>query len=161
MLTCLPTSLCSWDFLVRDGARDVATLDFAFLTEQGTIHYKGMDYRIGKHGVLSGRWTLLLGSSPVATAQKPSALFRLFKVTGEDTTLVLKAFSPFSRCFDIFSGSTPVGSIQPVHPFTRRAIVDCQPSVSILVQLYCFWLVVLLWRRASNQNNSAGSPGPG
>lgn len=159
MLICVPRSICSWNFLVHDDAGGTAALDFAFFTEQGAIDYEGTAYTVTKHGYMSGRWSLLHDSQPVATAHKPSALFRHFVVSVGETLLVLEAHSVFSRGYDILSGPKPVGSIRPVHPFTRRAFVECLPSVPVLAQLFCFWLAVLTWRRAAHSSNAAAPAG--
>jgi hypothetical protein len=45
------------------------------------------------------------------------------------------------------------GSIRPIHLFTRRAVIECSDDVPELVQLFCFWLIALMWRRAQKNNS--------
>ena len=58
MLTCVPQSICSWDYHVFDSESNRASLSFNFWSEQGAVYCRGVEYAIRKHGPLSGRWTL-------------------------------------------------------------------------------------------------------
>lgn len=152
VLTCLPLSLCSWNYRVLGAAGGEAILNFNYWTEQGTIDFDGVTYDIRKQGALSGRWTLESGGDVYAEAYKPSAMFRRFEITGGDANLVVEAQSAFRRSFSLIKGDMPVGSICPAHAFTRRATIECD-GVSELDQLFAFWLVALLWRRAQKNNS--------
>ncbi len=155
MLTCLPQSLCTWDFRVLGASAEPASVTFNFLTEQGGVVYGKTHFEIRKHGWLSGRWSLESGGTAYADAQKLSVFSRAFEVREAETVLTLRAESPLTRGYEILSGSSVLGTIRPAHPFTRRASIECASQVSELAQLFCFWLAALTWRRASN---SSGSP---
>ena len=152
MLTCVPKSLCSWDYRVL-GAIGPATLTFNYFTEQGSIALNHMVLAVRKHGPLSGYWTLERDGEIFAHARKPSAMFRVFEVTAADLQFIVTAGSPFTRCCDILSGDRVVGSIRPVHAFTRRAIIECSADVPELAQLFSFWLIAITWRRAANNQS--------
>jgi hypothetical protein len=154
MLTCLPQSLCNWNFRILGAPSGEAGLTFNFFTEQGTISLGGAELTVRKHGWLSGEWSLERGGETYADARKPSAMFRSFELHCGDTELTVKARSPFGRGFDLVAGGGVVGTIQPVHPFTRRATIECGDAVPELAQLFAFWLVVLTWRRAAKNNNN-------
>jgi hypothetical protein len=79
-------------------------------------------------------------------------MFRSFDVRAGGVQLTVKAQSSFTRSFEILSDDSVVGTIRPVHPFTRRASIECGPSVPELVQLFSFWLAALTWRRAAQNN---------
>jgi hypothetical protein len=153
MLTCLPQSLCSWDFRVLGAFAGSATVTFNFFSEQGTISLGNMEFTVCKHGWLSGQWTLENSGGTVAAATKPNPLLRSFEVDAGDLRLTVKAQTPFTRCFDIVSNGAVVGSIRPVHPFTRRAYIECRDALPEFVQLFAFWLAVLLWRRAASHQS--------
>jgi hypothetical protein len=155
MLTCIPQSLCTWDFRVLGASAGAAALTFNFLTEQGTISLGSNDFTVRKHGPMSGRWTLEHENQIAAEAHKPSAMFRAFELRVQDVQVAVKAQSPFTRCYDILSGGCVVGSIRPAHAFTRRAFVDCEAGIPELAQLFAFWLAVLTWRRSANSSSSA------
>ncbi len=154
MLTRLPQSLCTWNFRVPDTSAGTAELNFNFLSEQGDIRFDGQDFEVRKHGWTSGRWTLEANDRTQAEAQKTSPLTRTFEVTAGGQQLTIQAQSMFTRCFDILESGQIQGTIRPMHPFTRRAVIDCSSQVPELAQLFCFWLVVITWRRAQKNNNS-------
>jgi hypothetical protein len=154
MFTCLPQSMCSWDYLVRGAATGEATVTFNWLSEQGTISLGGVTLNVTKQGWLSGKWTLDSGMGAYATAVKPSALFRSFDLEAGEQKFKVAAASTLGRTFEISAGGQTLGTIRPAHPFTRRAFVECDASVSELVQLFAFWLTALTWRRAAKNNNA-------
>lgn len=154
MLTCLPQSLCSWNFRVTGGPSGEAVVSFNLFSEQGTITLAGAELTVRKLGWMSGQWALERNGETYATAQKPNVLFRSFDLQCGDSQVTVKAQSPFSRCFDILKAGVVVGAIRPVHLFTRRATVECSDSVPELAQLFAFWLVVLTWRRQAKNSNS-------
>ena len=155
MMTCLPASLCSWDYRVLGGDLGNALLRFNWMSEQGTITVNHVAYSVVKHGVMSGRWTLEQGGNVSAEATKPSALFRALEISGFGARLELKATSAFSRSFELTREGNVLGRIVPAHPLTRRATIEISEPVHEVLQLFSFWLVALMWKRAS-QNNSHG-----
>jgi len=153
MLTCLPQSLCSWDYRILDAAGGPGSIDFNFFTEQGCIYFGAHELAVRKQGPLSGHWTLEHENRMIAEARKPNPLFRSFDLDVNGTCFTVKAISPFGRGYEIVSAGHAVGSISPVHPFTRRAVIDCGGGIPELGQLFAFWLVVLTWRRKARESN--------
>jgi hypothetical protein len=151
MLTCLPQSICSWDYRIPDASAGPAAVTFNFFTEQGAISLGGAEYAIRKHGPLSGHWTLEAQGRPVGDAQKPNPFTRRFELDVDGCVLTLRASSSFTRRFDFVSGGKTVGTICPAHPFTRRATIECASDVSELAQLFSFWLVAMTWRREGTE----------
>ena len=156
MLTCLPNGLCSWDYRVLGTSDGSSALTFDFFREQGSITIGSTEYTVRKHGPFSGQWSLEHNGLVEYDAKKPNALFRSFDIRIGDIVLLLKAQSAFTRTYDIFLKQQSVGVIRPDHAFTRRASIMCNSVVPELAQLFSFWLVVMTWRRARN-NNSAGT----
>ena len=154
-MTCLPVSLCSWNFQVTGAAAGPASVDFNFFSEQGEISLGPGAYTVRKHGPLSGRWTLEKDGEVFAAASKPSALFRAFDIEAGDARFTVKAQSALTRSYAILSGGRKIGVIRPAHAFTRRAFIECGPEVPELAQLFAFWLVVITWRRAANDAAAA------
>jgi hypothetical protein len=157
VLTCIPQSLCTWNFQILGTSAGSAELTFNFFTEQGSLSLGHMEFAVRKHGPLSGRWTLERDGQTAADAHKPSALFRRFELSSAGVHLTVKAQSAFTRGYDIFSGGRLLGTIRPAHPFTRRAFIECTSEIPELAQLFSFWLAVVTWRRAAN--NSSASTG--
>ena len=157
MLTCLPMSLCSGNYRISGAAAGPGTLTFFWMSEQGEIVMGSDTCSVRKHGIASGTWTLELEGKVIARAEKPSAMFRQFDIHFEGRQFELRAISAFARSFELSEGGRQVGTIAPAHAFTRRASVDCEDSVPEWVQLFAFWLVALMWRRAKNSSNSAAA----
>jgi hypothetical protein len=153
MLKCVPQSLCSWNYHVRGAEAGPAVVTFNWLSEQGTISLGGGTFRVVKHGWTSGRWTLESTAGTYAEAVKPSAFRRGFEIQAGDRQFEAAAASPLGRTFEIAADGEKRGTIRPAHAFTRRAFVDCDDSVPELVQLFAFWLAILTWRRAANNNS--------
>ena len=149
MFDCLPRSLFSRDFDVRGLSSGPAAVEFELFTEQGRILCAGEEYLIRKHGVFSGRWTLERGGAVVADARKVSAMSGRFEISGPSPLLTLRPVSLMGRSYEITSGYQVVGGIRPEHAFTRRTSVYCEGSVPESVQLFCFWLTAMMWRRRS------------
>jgi hypothetical protein len=142
MLDCNPVLFsCTYDI---HGASAPAQVRYYWGSEQGSIDIGSQHYEVVKQGWLSGEWTLECGGQVIARALQP--LFtRSFEVehNGQELTL-----SPvlFSRQFDVSIGSQLIGTIGPTGVFTRRSLVQCD-ALSELMQIFCFWLVALTWRR--------------
>lgn len=154
MLTCLPQSFCTWNYRVPNTSLGTAKLNFNFFSEQGGIHFDVQNYDVRKHGIASGLWTLETNGRVLADGKKTSLLFRTFEIVAGDRRLALKPQSAFTRCFDILESGRVQGTIRPKHPFTRRAVISCSSDVPEIVQLFCFWLVVVIWRRERNNFNT-------
>ena len=135
-------------------ARD--TVKFNFMSEQGNISLDSSYYDI-KHTWLRGEWSLELDGKVVAIAIKPNPLTWFFKVSYNSRELVLRGKSPFTQSFVIEQDNRFLGRIQPMHAFTRRATVNCSSSVAIPVQIFLFWLTVLMWKRAAANNSAAAA----
>lgn len=155
VIECLPNSLCSWDYTMRGLSTGHAAIAYDWLTEQGVIASGNMEYDIRKHGFFSGQWTLEQSEHVIADAQKPSALTRTYEVSSGDLHFTLRAQSPFHRAFEIMSGNQLLGRILPAHAFTRRAVIDCSPTVPEPIQLFSFWLVALSWRRSARRRSGS------
>lgn len=151
MIKFLPKSLCSSDYSVVGLPSGNAVVEYDKLSEQGGISSNGVEFLVRKHGPLSGRWTLEQAGNIVAEAHKASAMFRHIEMSGQDMHPVsVRAESTFTRVFDIIIRQEVVGHVRPVHAFTRRAIMECQPVIPPHIQLFVFWLVALLWNRDVN-----------
>lgn len=152
MLTCVPTSLCSWDFEIRGARSGPVSLTCNYFIEQGGIITREADLSIRKHGPLSGHWTLESERETLADAVKPSALVRSFEVRSGDVQFEVTAPSVVTRGFDFVKNACVVGTIRPAHAFTRRAYIECGEAIPELAQFFAFWLVALMWRRAAKSN---------
>ncbi len=148
MLHCVPRSVFSWFFDVTGSDAGPGEITFNIFTEQGTVSLGSERFDVVKHGVLSGRWTLESDGHVHAEATK-STLTRRFTVVADGVELELVARSPFGRAFRISCGDEEIGGVESAGIFTRRASIECPPSVSEPVQLFLGWLAILTWKRAA------------
>jgi hypothetical protein len=146
MLTATPKSFFSSSYTVRRGSTTIGTLNFTFFSEKGTLTHNNIAYEINKPS--SGRWTLDDSAHTYARAYKPSLFSREIEIqtAGGNFTLKPKSFSP--RTFILHAGSRTLGAIQPVGFLSNTATIDL-PSLTERDQMFTFWLVALLWRRAA------------
>ena len=152
MIECTPLGICSWNFRL-EAAGTRALLTFNWMSEQGTITIDGFRFDVNKHGFLSGKWTLDRPNMPSISAQK--GFTRSFEIEDSSGHLRLAAESPFGRSFTIDRAGSVIAKIAPKHPFTRRGTIRLEKSaVDFCTVAFAFWLVVLTWRRAANNNNA-------
>jgi hypothetical protein len=148
MLTCLPESLCSWNYRVLGARGGAASLRFNY-REHGVIALGSEQFAIVKHGMFNSHWTLERNGEVIADACKPSAFSREFQITAKEDggCMTVKARSMFSRGFELCANGAVVGTVEPIHAMTRRAVVNASEIVPELGQLFAFWLIALSWRR--------------
>jgi len=149
MLTCVPTSLCTWNYRVT-GASDVALLTYNYFSEQGRIALGAAVFSVRKNHPFSGHWILAKGAQVFAEAHKPSLFTRSCEVRTPEHRITLKPQSYFTRSFDMCAGDRAVGTIRPERAFSRRAFVTCDAEIPELVQIFSFWMAVITWRRGGN-----------
>lgn len=122
--------------------------------EQGGARVDGVQFEVRKAGWLSGEWSLVENGRQVVLARKSSAFRRRFELMGPAGPAMLEASSAFGRAMEL-NGAGVSCRIIPAHAFTRRATIEGSFE-DFRVVAFGFWLTVLLWRRAAN-NNSGGA----
>jgi hypothetical protein len=159
MIHCKPKSIFSWDFIL-DGEGHHASLDFEWFGEQGAITADGTHFKVRKHGMFSGHWTLDHEGQEIASAQKQSVFTRTFDIQSSSGSLVLRAESPFGNSFRVERSGELLATISRVHLLTRRTIIETIaqkwdfPTIS-----FSFWLVALTWRRSAESSEGGGGGG--
>jgi hypothetical protein len=148
MLHATPRGLFTWGFTVQEGGDPVADIDPSWFGERAEIRAGGQTYSAYREGLLAGTFVLQSGERALARARKASAFLRAFDIDLAGRPLELKATSFWAREFVLFEGGVPVGRIGPAGWFGRRAVIDLPPDVPLPAQLFLFWLVLVLWRRA-------------
>lgn len=150
MINCQPKSMFSSDFQLSQESQ-IAQLSFSWFSETGSVHIGQNYFKVVKGGVFSGEWALQNKGEIIYTAEKTSAFRRSIEIQHQGQTYLLKARSAFGRSME-FTGPNVKATIEPVHPFTRRAtITGILPPFEL--SSFAFWLTALLWRRAQRNNN--------
>lgn len=150
MVKCAPHSVFSWNYAVSGLVLGSAQLTFEPFSDQGVIAFDGIRLGVRKEGWINARWTLERDGEAVAVANKHGMLGRRFELTHGDQVFLLKPQTPITRGYDIFLGDTVVGTIEPDHPLTRVAHIECKVAVAEVVQLFSFWLVAMVWRSTTD-----------
>lgn len=151
-IQCLPTSLCSYNYQLSNNQEN-AYIEYDWLTEQGLAAINQNQYRIVKHGPMSGHWTLEVKQKVLIAAQKLNAFTRTFELSSSEIAgkYELRGESAFTRTM-ILTGSRQKCLFKPDHAFTRRATITGNWD-SIELVVFSFWLVGLTWKRAQQSNS--------
>ncbi len=150
MLRAVPKSWFSSDYTLIENNTAVATIDTSWWREAGELIIKGAIYRVAREGLLSGAFVLASGSSVLARAEKPSALYRSVVVEYGGMTYVLEAASALRRKFVLLEEGRHVGAVEPEHALTRKAMVNFPEEIPLVVQVFLYWFVMILWKRDSD-----------
>jgi hypothetical protein len=148
MLSATLRGLFTWGFTVRQDGNTIADIDPSWLGERAAIRAGGQTYAAYRESLLAGTFVLQSGERALARAQKVGAFLRAFDIDLSGRPMELKATSVWGREFGLFENGVPVGRIGPAGWFGRRAVIDLPPGVPLPAQLFLFWLVLVLWRRA-------------
>jgi hypothetical protein len=132
--------------IASDGV-PIGEIECAPMWERATIRVGGRAYSAGREGKITGKFYLEADGNRVASAEKPSAMHRLFTVQVGGRTLTLKAASTFGRAFVLTERDVPTGSIAPLGWFTRKCRAQLPDDLAPEVQVFLIWLVILMWRR--------------
>jgi hypothetical protein len=150
-----PKGFFSWDFVISEGNEEIAEVSLAWFRERGELSVKGEPCAIYREGLM-GDFCLEWNGEVVARATKTSVWTRRFVVRFEGRELVLEAKSIFTRAFvlrDAGEGGKELGRISPASIFSRKAVIDLPEGVPLPVQVFMFWLVIILWRRAAKSHS--------
>lgn len=142
--------------IVQDGT-PIGEIDCAWLREQGTIKIGGASYSASREGLMSGAFFLAANGQRLASADKPSALHRLFTVQIGNKTYTLKAASTLGRSFVLTENDREVGSIAPQGFFGRQAKANLPDDLALEARVFLIWLVVVMWKRQAKAAKSSSS----
>jgi hypothetical protein len=153
MLRAIPRSIFSWGYSIYENEVEAARLTPAWASERGELNVGGTEYSLYRQGWLSGYFVIEGERGLLAQADKPSAFVRRFEITTYDHhELCLVAQSPMTRAFSVYERDIEIGRIYPDHCFTRKTTIELPGDMSLPVQAFLFWLVVLMWRRAKRNS---------
>jgi hypothetical protein len=150
MLRAIPKGWFSPDYSIFENDQPVADIDLSFISESSEIQVKGATHQAYREHLMSGAFVLEAAGSIFARAEKPSALYRSFVVEASGRTFTLEAESSMLRKFVLLDAGKEVGSVYPDHAFTSKAVIDLPDDIPLPVRVFMFWLVAILWKRASD-----------
>jgi hypothetical protein len=133
--------------IIRDDAPADA-IECSRMWERATITIGGANYAATREGRMSGAFYLERNSIRIARAEKLSASRRRFTIEVGARTLILQAASAFGRSFILTEHDVQIGGIAPLNWWARRWRAEFPVDLSLEVQAFLIWLVIILWRRA-------------
>jgi hypothetical protein len=145
-----PKHWFSWGFDLYLDSAFLVGFDTSWLREGGRFTYQDRAYRLSREGLWSGDFLLTADEQVLARATKESAWVRRFIIRTGQRELILEATSAFTRGFRLVEGAASVGGIAPDCLFTRACTLELPDDLPVPVQVFLFWLVVLMWRRADD-----------
>lgn len=149
MIEATPKSTFSSDFELSMDGRSLALLDLGSWREAAEFVIDGEAYTLSRERSMSGSFLLKKGDQVMAEAVKPSAFRETFELEHERECYVIRKPSIWRREFEVLRLGSRVGRIFPAGSFSRRALVDLPSEWPIPVQVFVFWLVLLIWNRAA------------
>jgi len=147
MLQARPVSAFSRDYHLEADGRTIATLDVSWWKDAGTMSIEGTEYSLSREGLMSGAFILEEDGRELARATKPSAFRSRFDLEIGDGWFSLARVSAFGRAYRVVDEEAEVGTIRPAGWLTRRALVDLPSEWPLPVQVFVFWLVLVMWNR--------------
>lgn len=153
----IPKSWFSWNFKISEGPTTIADLDLSSWREKGSLHIGEDDYDIYRKGLISPTIFFEEKGKLLARAEKSSMFRRGFSIQIDGRDFVLERKSGFRRAFVLSNDLGAIGSVAPISIFTRKATADLPEDLPVPIRLFVVWLVLLSWKRISQ--NSAGASG--
>ncbi len=153
VLTATPKNIFSYDYHVLRGEDRIAFLDLALVRRRGSIIIGEQTLRVEANGILRPQFVLYLDDRPIAEAQKASVFRdRLYLKLGNAECEVRRRGLLGLR-FEVLVNEQKVGEIVRLRWYSRKARIDLPEDWPLGLQLFVFWLVVLIWKRDSNSSS--------
>lgn len=147
MIEAVPKGWFSNDYLLRQPHGTVADLDVSGWREKAEFDVAGGRFRLYREGMASGAYVLEQQGSVLARAVKPSAFQARFELQVGRRSFTLRRPRWWRSDFALFEGETQVGSVRRAGAFTRRTLVDLPAELPLAVQVFVFWLALVIWTR--------------
>jgi hypothetical protein len=157
MLEARPVGIFSRDFDIEAAGQRIATLHVSRWKEAAALAFEGRSYKLYREGVLSGAFLLELEGQVVARAVKPSVFRSRFELELDSRSYSLERASVFGKTFRLSAGDAGGGTIQRAALFTRKTAIDLPPDWPIPVQVFAFWLVLVIWNRQRRSGGAAAA----
>ena len=142
-----PTHYFGWRFNLYLAEQLLGTLYMSWCKQRGRFVLNETKYSLSRERLWSGDFLLAAGQRILARATKQRSVRRfIVGVTGRELTL--EAASPFTGRFRLVEHGSVVGGVARDHLFARKCTLDFPEDMSVPVQIFLFWLVALMWRRA-------------
>ena len=157
MLEATPKHFFSNDYVLRSSGETLAELDVSSWRERAEFEIDGVPHRLYREGLVSGAFVLERDGGISARAVKPSAFRDRFELEWGSRSYTIRKLSWYGRRFGIFSDTQQVGGIAPAGAFSRRTVVQLPSDWPAALQVFVFWLALVIWNRDAAAAASASS----
>jgi hypothetical protein len=154
MLDAIPHGIFSWDFTVWRNGEAIADIDMSWFREHADVQIGGQTFSVYRESMLKGAFALQAGDRILARAWKVSVFARAFEIDFEGRKFELKATSYWTHHFALSENGIQIGWIGPTSWLGRKSVIDLPEDLPLPVQVFLFWLVVVLWRRRAASSSS-------
>ena len=134
---------------VEDDGGVLTTIKTSSWKEAATFDLDGRSYTVRKVG-WPGVFTLRQDGREVASARKLGWFSSRIEVRVGRSTYGMKLRSIFSSTYDLLHRGRKVGHVRSTSWWTRRAEADLPDELATDVQVFTLWLVLAMWKRATN-----------
>ena len=148
MIEAVPKGFFRQDFILHSDDGGLVELDVSSWRERAEFELDGIPFKLYREG-MRGDFVLERAGTVIARATKTSAFFKIFKLDINGHALTLRKISAWRRGFGVYENDQLVGSIMPVTWFSQRSIVEMPADWNLALQLFLFWIVLLMWKRAA------------
>ena len=150
MLFAKPVHIASRSFEVRDADRPIGRLRIGWFLNDGSITLRGQELRLRRRGVFGGPFEMKSAGNVIATAVKPSVFRNRFEIEFGKTKILLEREGLARRSFKVRRGEEVLGRISPANALSRKAVIDLPSDWPPALQLFMFWLVLIIWKRLNS-----------
>lgn len=157
MLVATPRGIFNWNFVVSRNGAFVGEIEVARIRERGEIRIGNETYSVERTSLLEGTFVLRQGDRMLASAKKLS-LRRHLELAVDGRVLQIKGVL-FKRVHRVLEQDRVIGCVAPARLFRREARIDLPNSLSLPVQFFVLWLVLIMWRRDAHAHTPAAPAG--
>lgn len=151
MLRAIPTGWWTLKYELLDNEEVVGLVEFNFGSEGAKITVAGETFSVRGEGWFNREYFLATAdNSIIASAENPVFSGR-FVVNFDNRTYSLEKESGLlNPNYILLDGAGVIGSIKPDGIFSRKSTIDIRGDLPLHIQAFLFWLVALLWKRATD-----------
>jgi hypothetical protein len=153
MLRAVPKGWFSATHILSENDVEIGMIQFSGWREAGELSIKGSTYRVYRESLMGPFLLEGGGSSLLARAEKPSALYRTLVVQHADRKYTIEAKSGWSLHFIVLENEKEIGTIYPEGSLRRKALADLPEEIPLTVRTFMLWLVMILWRRSDSASS--------
>jgi len=155
MIEAVSKHIFSSDYVLRGASGSVAELDVSGWRERAEFVLDGVSYRLYRDGMF-GPFVMERDGTVIAHARKPSVFRDRFEIELPDRRCQLRKISLSGRRFGVFERDRAVGEMAQTGWFSRRIRLSLPADWPEAVQVYLFWLALIIWNRDASAVAAAG-----